>query len=122
MERPLISQARETLKTQELELFKLRSILQELESADAENKQETQVLKEKIAEMTSENHRLEDELEIRLQEISELRDELRELQKSKVEYLQLTENEVSFLPIREKLRIIAATTVGRKTRHDQIQQ
>jgi predicted nuclease with TOPRIM domain len=122
LERPLISQARETLKTQELELFKLRSILQELESADAENKQETQVLKEKIAEMTSENHRLEDELEIRLQEISELRDELRELQKSKVEYLQLTENEVSFLPIREKLRIIAATTVGRKTRHDQIQQ
>lgn len=113
---------RQTLKSQELELSKLRSILQESQLAEAENKQESQVLKEKIAEMTSENHRLEDELEIRLQEISELRDELREYQKSKVEYLQLAENEVFFLLFQNKLRIIATTSVGRKKRYNKIQQ
>jgi hypothetical protein len=98
-------------------LFKLRSILEESKLAEADNKQETQVLKEQIAGMASENHRLEDELEIRLQEISELRDELREFQKSKVEYLQLAENEVSFPRLQNKLRIIATTSVGRKNGH-----
>jgi hypothetical protein len=100
---------REVLKSQEVELSKLRSILEESQITEAEHTRENQNYQDKLEEATSENHRLEDELEIRLQEIAELRDQLREQQKSKVEYVQLAENEVS-LSSAKKLSDFIATT------------
>lgn len=68
--------------------------MEESKITESEHRREIQNVKENLEEATSENHRLEDELEIRLQEITDLRDQLREQQKSNLEYLQLAENEV----------------------------
>jgi len=68
--------------------------VEESKITESEHRREIQNVKENLEEATSENHRLEDELEIRLQEITDLRDQLREQQKSNLEYLQLAENEV----------------------------
>lgn len=68
--------------------------MEESKITESEHRREIQNIKENLEEATSENHRLEDELGIRLQEITDLRDQLREQHKSNLEYLQLAENEV----------------------------
>lgn len=96
--------------------------MEELQITESEHKRETQNLKEKLEDAMSENHRLEDELELRLQDIAELRDRLREQQKSKVEYLELAENEVSQSSVRKQSDYIATTFLRREKQYDSIQQ
>jgi chromosome segregation ATPase len=66
----------------------------------AESKRESQILRQDLEDARLEQHRLEDELELRREEIERMNSQIRENQKSKMESQKLAENEV--------LRILSA--------------
>ena len=79
---------------QEAELLRLRNETREYEVALAESKRESQVLRQDVEDARLEQHRLEDELELRREEIERMNSQIRENQKMKMENQKLAENEV----------------------------
>jgi len=82
------------MNVQEAELVRLKNEAQENEDALAESKRESQILRRDLEDARLEQHRLEDELELRREEIERMNNQIRENQKLKMESQKLAENEV----------------------------
>jgi predicted nucleic acid-binding Zn-ribbon protein len=85
---------RELVKTQELELTRLRGLVEDSDAAALESSREAQSLKQDLEDAQHERHKLEDQLELLQQEIERMRDQVRELQRAKQESENLAESEV----------------------------
>lgn len=82
------------MNVQEAELLRLRNAARENEDALAERKRESQILRQDLEDARLEQHRLEDELELRREEVERMDNQIRENQKLKIESQKLTEIEV----------------------------
>ena len=82
------------MSVQEAELLRLKNDARENQDALAESKRELQILRQDLDDARLEQHRLEDELELRREEIESINKQIRENQKSKIESQKLAENEV----------------------------
>lgn len=86
------------MNVQEAELLRLRNAARENEDALAESKRESQILRQDLEDARLEQHRLEDELELRREEIERMDNQIRENQKLKIESQKLAEIEVLRIP------------------------
>jgi hypothetical protein len=86
------------MNVQEAELLRLRNAARENEDALAETKRESQILRQDLEDARLEQHRLEDELELRREEIERMDNQIRENQKLKIESQKLAEIEVLRIP------------------------
>lgn len=82
------------MSVQEAELLRLKNEARENQDALSESKRELQILRQDLDDARLEQHRLEDELELRREEIESMNKQIRENQKSKIESQKLAENEV----------------------------
>ena len=82
------------MNVQEAEINRLKNEALESEVALAESKRDSQILREDLDDARLEQHRLEDELELKREEIESISNQLREQQKSNLESQKLAESEV----------------------------
>jgi hypothetical protein len=85
---------RELVNAQEAELFRLRAEVQETDAALADSIQEVQILRQDLEDARVEQHRLEDELQLRREELETMHNQIRESYRSKLELQKLAEGEV----------------------------
>ena len=87
-------QLRDLVNAAEGENLRLRHQVEEYEVALAESRRESQSLRRDLEEAKLEQNRLEDELELRSQEIERMGVQIQESEKSRLESQKLAENEV----------------------------
>ena len=77
-----------------LEISHLKNVIQDYEGTLGAVKRESEGLRQMLEEARAQNHLLEDELEIRSQEIGRGLNQIREIERTKLELQKLAENEV----------------------------
>lgn len=108
------------LNVREAEILRLQAESRQYEFSIAESNRESESLRQDLEDALLEQHRLEDELELRRQEIEQKDIRIRESAKYQHDLEKLAESEVCVL-LTSRLTIVAGATPPRQSSHHEVE-